>query len=56
MRVCKDMGGYRCMKTWEGTDVRGNERIFEVCGHGTMQMYEDMGGCRYVGTWEDTDM
>ena len=43
----EDMGGYRCMVTWEDTDVWGQGRI---------QMCEDMRGYKYVSIWEDTDM
>ena len=45
--MCEDIGGCRCVRTWEDADVGG---------HGRMQMCEDMGGCRCVRTWEDIDM
>ena len=49
--MCKKMGGYRSVRTWEDADV---------CVHGRMQMYKDMGkymgGCRCARIWVDANV
>ena len=45
--MCRDMGGYRCVGTWEGADV---------CVHGRIQMCENIGGCRCGRAWDYADV
>ena len=45
--MCRDMGGYRCGRTWVDTNVYGHDR---------MQVCEVMGENRGVGTWGDVDV
>ena len=41
------IGGYRCVRIWDDTDVQG---------HGRMQIFEDMVGYRCVRTWDNVDV
>ena len=47
--MCKDMGGYRYMSTFEGTGAWVHKSV-------RIEMCEDVGGYRYERTWEDEDM
>ena len=49
MQMCEDMGGSRCVRTWEDEDT-------DMWGYGRIWMCENMGRLRYVRRWEDTDV
>ena len=62
--MCEDMGGYRCLRIWEYTDVGGHVRMcmcedMGICGYvrsWVVQICKDMGGYVCVRIWEDADM
>ena len=55
MQMCRGMGGYRYMRTWEDVCVRAWGNV-DAWGHGSMQMCRDMGGYRCMRTLDAADV